>query len=843
MRIKKHIPTLVALTAVLTLGVSLYVNHNKPRTEINAAQVNENFAPYTYSGSYYSDHNIDFSAGDGMNGALRTKLRTELKPKGFVDYSSGLSTHCQQADEDPSNTNNMILFYTRDSVKKQAAGTWNREHVWPKNKSNGNWGTSQGGTDILHLRPTYVTPNSTRSNHPYGYAKNGNTLTYNNMTYGKLAGDIFEPLDCVKGDAARIIMYMWTVYDGYSGYSPLSITSVFESYNTLLEWHTMDKPDVMEGHRNDYVQNSTIQKNRNPFVDHPELAWKIFGDQASSSVKAACMAAYPANGGTPVQPTGISLNKTTASVQVGKTTQLVASLQPYGATGTVTWTSNNTSVATVSNSGLVTGKAVGDATITATCGTYSASCTVTVAEAVNIYGTLENPLTVTEARQLIDDNNGSLTPEKMYVKGKVSSGSFNSQYNNFNDLWLESEDGKTAQYFDLYHAELDSSVPDKYTDPTELAGKEVIAYGYGKKYNSTYELAPQNNNVNKPVILSVIEPGALEKTPKELIEEETTATSLAYRYNKTETGNVAVTDLLDREFTGIEANQTSYDSWTNTGTSGISYAGQSAANYGSIQMRSDKNTSGIVVTTNPEGAKVSSISVTWNTNTANNRTLNIYGKNTAYTSPSDLYGDSQGTLLGTIVYGTSTSLNITGDYEYIGLRSNSGAMYIDEINIQWGGAAATYEYSDVSIRFGGLLTQDLWNDLDTEDHVITGFGVMITAVSSYVSGASKIKEQYQSAVLSTNEPDVTESLVNYYVSKESMATPVEDDDNYFWNLFYRINDLKKVYVAAAYIKTSTDYVFFKQVKYSAKTLAADYIANRGCGPTTASGSLANLASL
>ena len=177
------------------------------------------------------------------------------------------------------------------------------------------------------------------------------------------------------------------------------------------------------------------------------------------------------------------------------------------------------------------------------------------------------------------------------------------------------------------------------------------------------------------------------------------------------------------------------------------------------------------------------------------------------------------------------------------MRSYNGAIWLDSISIQWGGAAATYEYSDVSIRFGGLLTQDLWNDLDTEDHVITGFGVMITAVSSYVSGASKIKEQYQSAVLSTNEPDVTESLVNYYVSKESMATPVEDDDNYFWNLFYRINDLKKVYVAAAYIKTSTEYVFFKQVKYSAKTLAADYIANRGCGPTTADGSLANLANL
>lgn len=842
MRIKKHIPTLIALTAVLTLGVSLYVNHNKPRTEINAAQVNENFAPYTYSGSYYSDHNIDFSAGDGMNGALRTKLRTELKPKGFVDYSSGLSTHCQQADEDPSNTNNMILFYTRDSVKKQAAGTWNREHVWPKNKSNGNWGTSQGGTDILHLRPTYVTPNSTRSNHPYGYAHSGSKLTHNGMDYGWLNGDIFEPLDCVKGDAARIIMYMWTVYDGYSGYSPLSITSVFESYNTLLEWHTMDKPDVMEGHRNDYVQNSTVQKNRNPFVDHPELAWKIFGDQASSSVKAACMAAYPANGGTPVQPTGISLNKTTASVQVGKTTQLNASLEPYGATGTVTWSSNNTSIATVNNSGLVTGKTVGEAVITATCGTYSASCTVTVAEAVNIYGTLENPLTVSEARQLIDDNNGALTAEKMYVKGKVSSGSFNSQYNNFNDLWLESEDGKTAQYFDLYHAELDSSVPDKYTDPTELAGKEVVAYGYGKKYNSTYELAPQNNNVNKPVILSVTDPSAPEKTPREIIEETDTATSLAYRYNKTETGNVAVTDSLDREFTGIPANQTSYESWTNTGTSSVSYAGQSAANYGSIQLRSNNSNSGIVTTANPNGTKASSVTVTWNTNTDNNRTLNVYGKNSAYTAPSDLYGNNAGTLLGTIVKGTSTSLTITGDYEYIGLRSNSGAMYLDSVSIQWGGSAATYEYSDVSIRFGGLLTQDLWNELDTENHLISGFGVMV-AEKSVVGDNYTIKDLHELAIPAEENLDVNNEIVNYYVPKEEMATPVEDDDNYYWNLFFRISDLKTTYVSSAYIKVGEEYVFFKQVKYSAKTLAADYIANRGCGPTTASGSLANLANL
>ena len=851
MRIKKHIPTLIALTAVLTLGASLYVNFKKAPVEADATQVNENFAPYTYSGTYYSDHNIDFNAGDGMSGALRTKLRTELKPKGFVDYSSGLSDELQEADEDPNDTDNMVMFYTRNSITKTPANNggmiWNREHVWPKNKSNDNWGTTKGGTDILHLRPTYETPNSTRSNHPYGYAHNGTKKSHLNMDYGWLDGDIFEPLDCVKGDAARIIMYVWTVYDGYSGYNPLSITSVFESFDTLLEWHTMDKPDALEGHRNDYVQNSTVQKNRNPFVDHPELAWKIFGDAngLSTSVKSACMAAYP-DGSNPIDPTGITLNKTTASVEVGKTTQLTATLEPYGASGNITWSSSNTTVATVNNNGLVTGKAVGESTITATCGTFSASCVVTVAETVNIYGTLENPLTVSEARQLIDDVNGGYTAEKMYVKGTVSSGSYNSQYSNFNDLWLQSEDGKTANYFDLYHAELDDSVPAKYTNPAELEGKEVIAYGYGKKYNSTYELAPQNNNVNKPVILSVTDPTVHEKTPKEKIEEIETSTMLSYRYTKEESGSASTIDSLDREFTG-RPNTTDYAGWTASGASGVSYAGQSAGGNDSIQIRSKNSNSGIVVTSNTGGANATSVTVVWNSSTSNGNSLEIYGKDEAYTSPSDLYSNSdKGTLIGSIVKGTSTSLSITSEYQYIGLKSTSGALYLDEINIQWGGASvAVFEYSDVSIRFTGLLSQELWNDLDTENHVIEGFGVMITAVSSYVNGTSKIKEQYQSAVISTDNPDVTEDIVNYFVPKETKATPTAKGNDYYWNLKYNISetDFKTIYVAAAYIKTATEYVFFNQARYSVKTLAADYINERDYDPTTANGSLANLANL
>lgn len=83
-----------------------------------------------------------------------------------------------------------------------------------------------------------------------------------------------------------------------------------------------------------------------------------------------------------IQTTGISLNKQTASVQVGKTLALVSSVVPSNATNTaVRWTSSNSAVATVNDLGLVTGVAAGEVTITAATADGSnkkASCVVTV---------------------------------------------------------------------------------------------------------------------------------------------------------------------------------------------------------------------------------------------------------------------------------------------------------------------------------------------------------------------------------------------------------------------------------------------------------------------------------
>ena len=145
---------------------------------------------------------------------------------------------------------------------------------------------------------------------------------------------------------------------------------------------------------------------------------------------------------------------------------------------------------------------------------------------------------------------------------------------------------------------------------------------------------------------------------------------------------VSATDVINLAFTG--ASGTSYTDWSGkTGTSGAVYAGNSAGDKGSVQLRSKNNNSGIITTTS--AGKVSKVKVTWHDDTAAGRTLNVYGSNSAYSAATDLYDNSkQGTLLGTIVKGTSTELAISGDYAYIGLRSKDGAMYLTEIQIVWG---------------------------------------------------------------------------------------------------------------------------------------------------------------
>lgn len=139
-------------------------------------------------------------------------------------------------------------------------------------------------------------------------------------------------------------------------------------------------------------------------------------------------------------------------------------------------------------------------------------------------------------------------------------------------------------------------------------------------------------------------------------------------------------DVLNYAFTGISG--TSYSAWSGkTGASGAVYAGRSGGDHSSIQLNSS-SPNGIVSTTS--GGKFTKVVVTWNSSTPNNRSVQIYGKNTAYEGSADLHNnDTRGTLLGTIVKGTSTELTISDDYNYIGIKNPGSAIYMDEVKITW----------------------------------------------------------------------------------------------------------------------------------------------------------------
>lgn len=118
-------------------------------------------------------------------------------------------------------------------------------------------------------------------------------------------------------------------------------------------------------------------------------------------------------------------------------------------------------------------------------------------------------------------------------------------------------------------------------------------------------------------------------------------------------------------------------------SSGAVYAGSSARQYkGQFQFRSKNNDSGLITTVS--AGTVKKVVIVWGEKCTNGRTVNVFGKSSAYNGVAELFDSNlQGDLLGTIANGTSTELIIEGDYEYIGICSKSGALYIAELDIVW----------------------------------------------------------------------------------------------------------------------------------------------------------------
>ena len=233
-----------------------------------------------------------YDGTDGLHGVeLHEKLYDIVRNHTVVSYYSAWD-HLRYVDEDPENSENVILFYMQRSHSEEdtcgdgndcTSESWNREHVWPK--SHGDFGTTMSkvaGTDLHALRPVDNTVNSARSDKDFGEAEDD----HSECTECDASADAWEPSDVTKGDAARSVFYMDLRYNGFGDEPALSLVNSWtepsedEGYLgkicTLYSWHYNDPVSDFEMERNNRVYE--IQGNRNPFVDNADFVEGIWGE-------------------------------------------------------------------------------------------------------------------------------------------------------------------------------------------------------------------------------------------------------------------------------------------------------------------------------------------------------------------------------------------------------------------------------------------------------------------------------------------------------------------------------------------------------------------------------------
>ena len=486
---KIGISVAVALIFVLALAMIVPL-HNVNKNVANAVTVQtrdewEN----SYSGTYYNNLNEDLR-GTAFRSQLANLITTTHKHlTGYDD----LKQLFYQTDADPNKSGNIIWFYTGTSVPFY--GSWdsgnyptNREHVWPKNAGKAFPEKTGPGGDAHHIRPLNSGLNSTRGSLSFGemtpgasgvrvVAQNGST-SYGNLCYTN--GSLFYPGVGYRGATARILFYLQTRWGG-SGTNQYDLSFVDSAgsnktigkISDLMKWHLLEPPTDEEIRRNEVVFG--IQGNRNPFIDHPEYAEMIYcndGNSYNNALKnvVSTYGGYLDNSnpgpGTDPTPTptlkSISLSPSSLALIVGGSQTITVTANPSTISNSVTWSSNHTSVATVSDNGVVTAVGVGTATITATSTvdtSIKATLIVTVMTQQQIPAEMENAL------QRIAS---ATTLEERYDAIRVAT----DIYNQLSASDKSTYQSRLQQYIDAYNNEI-KGVNDDFNEATNLSAQAV----------------------------------------------------------------------------------------------------------------------------------------------------------------------------------------------------------------------------------------------------------------------------------------------------------------------------------------------------------------------------------
>lgn len=234
---------------------------------------------YDYTGYYASIAGVSDA---NLLLALRSVIRAgALDGSGnLVSVTYGDARYIlDESDRDPNNANNLILVYSQLSVSGvwDAGATWTREHVWPQSLMNVSVSNSSKnkGADLHNLKPESDSVNSSRGNKYF--AETTTSATY-------------APPNAVKGDVARILLYMITMYPDLSLVDLVSgnpATYQMAQFSLMIKWHLQDPVDAFESNRNQVI--FSYQGNRNPYIDHEELVCRIWAN-SNASTQSYCAA-------------------------------------------------------------------------------------------------------------------------------------------------------------------------------------------------------------------------------------------------------------------------------------------------------------------------------------------------------------------------------------------------------------------------------------------------------------------------------------------------------------------------------------------------------------------------
>ena len=247
-----------------------------------------------------------YNGTQGLSGpALKTKL-SEIITAGALDKGyDGLYNAYPTTDTDKfyendgsvldiysENPNGSDPYTYRHGIKKcgnykNEGDCYNREHIVPQSFFGSK---SPMVSDVHFIRPTDGKVNGMRSNYPFAMVANPAFTSKNGTKVGPssspgYSGSSAEPINEFKGDVARMVLYFITRYE--SKLSTFSTGNMLGGssfpglqgweLDVLLSWSAQDPVSPTEIDRNNAAY--TYQKNRNPFIDHPEWVNAIWGTQ------------------------------------------------------------------------------------------------------------------------------------------------------------------------------------------------------------------------------------------------------------------------------------------------------------------------------------------------------------------------------------------------------------------------------------------------------------------------------------------------------------------------------------------------------------------------------------